>query len=565
MKKSLSVILSLIIILTTVGALPFTARADDSGVCGDGVTYTYNSENKILTISGNGNMYDYDGSMPQPWYSYRSEVERVNVDKGVTYIGNSAFSSMANLNIVDLPKGLLEIGKSAFYDVGYSANWLALSIPSTVTRIGSHAFAKTKLSSITLYQGLQYVGVYAFANTKLTEVYIPPSVKYIGGRAFGAFTENDRDYETVEGFTIRGIGTNNCAYNYAQSPGGIYGTMTALNYVDVSSGTTGGCSYAFDIETGTLTVSKSGDGRMSGNGAISNRPWYYYKTEIKSIIINEGVVYIGPNAFNYCEGATTVSLPESLLEIDECAFSGCAIKSIKFPSNLTTIGDYAFQELRKLTSITLPDKLETIGTRAFFDCTNLKSVTIPSSVKSIGAQAFGYDNFKIMDGFTINSACNNATVKAYMDNYGTDSDGNKITWKKSHNYDAGKITKTTAAKYTKTFTCKDCGTKTTKTYNKKANTLTAKGKTKTLKYKTLKKKSISIKRSNAITVSKAKGAVTYKKSSGNKKITVAKNGKITVKKGLKKGTYKVKIKVAAAGTNTYKAKTITVTVTIKVK
>ena len=565
MKKSLSVILSLIIILTTLGALPFTARADDSGVCGDGVTYTYNSENKRLTISGNGNMYDYDGSMPQPWYSYRNEVEWVNVDKGVTYIGNSAFSSMANLNIVDLPKGLLEIGKSAFYDVGYSANWLALSIPSTVTRIGSHAFAKTKLSSITLYQGLQYVGVYAFANTKLTEVYIPPSVKYIGGRAFGAFTENDRDYETVEGFTIRGIGTNNCAYNYAQSPGGIYGTMTALNYVDVSSGTTGGCSYAFDIETGTLTVSKSGDGRMSGNGAISNRPWYYYRTEIKSIIINEGVVYIGPNAFNYCEGATTVSLPESLLEIDECAFSGCAIKSIKFPSNLTTIGDYAFLTLPNLTSITLPDKLETIGRWAFFGCTNLKSVTIPSSVKSIGAQAFGYDNFKIMDGFTINSACNNATVKAYMDNYGTDSDGNKITWKKSHNYDAGKITKTTAAKYTKTFTCKDCGTKTTKTYNKKANTLTAKGKTKTLKYKTLKKKSISIKRSNAITVSKAKGAVTYKKSSGNKKITVAKNGKITVKKGLKKGTYKVKIKVAAAGTNTYKAKTITVTVTIKVK
>ena len=68
-----------------------------------------------------------------------------------------------------------------------------------------------------------------------------------------------------------------------------------------------------------------------------------------------------------------------------------------------------------------------------------------------------------------------------------------------------------------------------------------------------------------MTVSKAQGKVTFQKAKGNKKITVAKNGKITVKKGLKKGTYKVKIKVKAAGNSAYNAKAITVTVTIKVK
>ena len=67
-------------------------------------------------------------------------------------------------------------------------------------------------------------------------------------------------------------------------------------------------------------------------------------------------------------------------------------------------------------------------------------------------------------------------------------------------------------------------------------------------------------------IKKGKGAISYKKASGNKKIIVnKKNGKITVKKGLKKGTYKVKVKVTAAGNSSYKAATKTVTVTVKVK
>ena len=98
---------------------------------------------------------------------------------------------------------------------------------------------------------------------------------------------------------------------------------------------------------------------------------------------------------------------------------------------------------------------------------------------------------------------------------------------------------------------------------KKDNPLYAKGKTVKVKYS--KKKNRTVKRAKAFTVRDAQGAVTFKKAKGNKKITVAKNGKITVKKGLKKGTYKIKIKVTAAGNNEYKAATKTVTVTIKVK
>ncbi len=97
---------------------------------------------------------------------------------------------------------------------------------------------------------------------------------------------------------------------------------------------------------------------------------------------------------------------------------------------------------------------------------------------------------------------------------------------------------------------------------KSANTLTARGKTVKLKFS---KKNRSVAAKKAVSVKKAKGKVTYKKIKGNKKITVAKTGKITVKKGLKKGTYIVKIKVTAAGNKDFKAGSKTVKVTIKIK
>ncbi len=102
---------------------------------------------------------------------------------------------------------------------------------------------------------------------------------------------------------------------------------------------------------------------------------------------------------------------------------------------------------------------------------------------------------------------------------------------------------------------------------KKANTLAVKGKTATVKYAALKKKSQSLSVSKVIKVTnKGQGTISYAKVSGNKKITInKKTGKVTVKKGLKKGTYKVKVKVKAAG-GTYNAsawKNVTLKIRVK--
>ena len=97
---------------------------------------------------------------------------------------------------------------------------------------------------------------------------------------------------------------------------------------------------------------------------------------------------------------------------------------------------------------------------------------------------------------------------------------------------------------------------------KKANPVKVTAKTKTVKAKKLKKGKLTVK---ALTVKNAKGKVSYKKLSSSKKLTLTKKGKITVKKGTKKGIYKIKVKITAKGNSKYLAKSVTKTVKIKVK
>ena len=86
---------------------------------------------------------------------------------------------------------------------------------------------------------------------------------------------------------------------------------------------------------------------------------------------------------------------------------------------------------------------------------------------------------------------------------------------------------------------------------------------KTVKASKVKKKAQSV---SAITVKKAKTTLSYKKTNSTNNLSVnSKTGKITAKKGLAKGTYRIKVKVTAKGTGNYKAASKTVTVTVIVK
>ena len=107
--------------------------------------------------------------------------------------------------------------------------------------------------------------------------------------------------------------------------------------------------------------------------------------------------------------------------------------------------------------------------------------------------------------------------------------------------------------------------------NKAPNTMTAQGKTVKIKASKLKKKKQVIKPTKSLRICTAVGKLQFKLAKVNKKKfkkffkVNAKNGNITIKKGLKKGKYKLKIDITAAGNANYLAGTKSITVTVRVK
>ena len=142
-------------------------------------------------------------------------------------------------------------------------------------------------------------------------------------------------------------------------------------------------------DAGTLTISGTGamfDYSYEANDLPdgSTSPWYSYREDIQSVVVEEGVTTIGDYAFNCCSSLDSIPLPDSITSIGLRAFNNCtSLSSITIPDGVTTIGNYAFDCCTNLSSITIPDSVTSIGQRAFNNCTSLGSITIPGSVTSI--------------------------------------------------------------------------------------------------------------------------------------------------------------------------------------
>ncbi len=93
---------------------------------------------------------------------------------------------------------------------------------------------------------------------------------------------------------------------------------------------------------------------------------------------------------------TVITSLGGVTEIPAKAFSdiltGCKIKSVSIPSQVKSIGEYAFAACEELTIVTLDNGLESIGGAAFGDCTGLTSLIIPKSVTRIEDGAFAKCN-----------------------------------------------------------------------------------------------------------------------------------------------------------------------------
>ena len=155
---------------------------------------------------------------------------------------------------------------------------------------------------------------------------------------------------------------------------------------------------AHDFEVDGIYYNKNGDKatvtyRGSSYSSYSNE--YTGEVVIPASVTYDGITYpvttIGKYAFKGCRSLISVTIPESFIIIDYCAFEDCSgLTDVIIPNTNanTYIENLAFRGCYSLTSIALPNSLKTIGAGAFRDCRSLTSITIPNSVDNIRDGAF---------------------------------------------------------------------------------------------------------------------------------------------------------------------------------
>ena len=100
---------------------------------------------------------------------------------------------------------------------------------------------------------------------------------------------------------------------------------------------------------------------------------------------------IGKEAFRNCSSLTMLSLPNGVKSLGYSAFRGCSsLKSFVIPEGVTLIDDGTFMSCSELSLIVIPESVTKIGISSFQQCSNLTYVNIPQGVTKIGKSAFSY-------------------------------------------------------------------------------------------------------------------------------------------------------------------------------
>ena len=324
------------------------------------IYWAFNDATKTLTVSGTGDInWDgspdcYKGGENPPWNKYKSQIENLVIDEGIT--GTSQIKIFANL-----------------------ANLKNIQFPSTFTKLYSGAFASCGgLESVTLPEQLVSMGDVVFSNcTNLKTLVVqnralrtPTS----GNWSTGTYSDQPGNKLptdlTVYGYryTDDNKDKDTTLYQYVQwqNTNRPDGDMQKINFVafdDATSASSGlivgsnNILWVFDKNTKTLTV--SGEGNITWDAKLykagDNPPWATFIPQIEKLVIGEGIT-----------GSSETKLFANLT----------CLKQISFPSTFTSMGDGTFATASALENVVIPATVTKMGPVVFSACDSLKSLTV---------------------------------------------------------------------------------------------------------------------------------------------------------------------------------------------
>lgn len=371
--------------------------------------WSYDSAAKTLTLYGTGAM-----DLPNSVFNGKMDIKKAIISQGITTVGGYVFYGCYGLESVSIPSTVTQIGSYAFE---FDNVLVDVNFPEGLKYIQSGAFYGCKaLERADMPSTLLSIGKYAFINTGLKTVSIPPSVTSVADYAVG-YNYKDSTFTAVEDFEI-------CAV--PGSAGAAYASNNSFkNYKS---------AWSYDSATKTLTI--------YGTGAM-DLPTYVFnnRRDIKKAMIPEGMTSVGRYVFYGCYGLESVSIPSTVTEIGEYAFEfNEVLMGVKLPEGLKYIRSGAFYGCKSLSKISLPQTLNSVGSNAFTN-TGLENVIIMPNVTTIGNHAFGFNyknsTYTKVDYFTIFGEIP-SKAKDYADQNGIDfSELNGSTGNCSWRFDAG--------------------------------------------------------------------------------------------------------------------------------
>ena len=351
------------------------------GMCGEHVSWTLDSETKVLTISGTGEMY-HDGHFSDAlhWHgqNLNSAFQSVVIEQGVTSVGYWAFANCSNLTSVSLPEGITIVEKNAFFNSGITS----IILPNSVTDVQDGAFEDcTKLVSCDLGRGIKHIGKNCFWDcTTLKSLKWSDCLETIGGGCFiswGSGSSSDAGKIPLQDTLVFPA--------TFRSMDEIFSCYTNVKVVIWNArrpeGSGMGPLYNYYHSYDEIIV---GD-------EVEVIPTNLFRDQrkIDTIMLPESVESIGQNAFNGCTKLAYVNIPEKVQSIGKAAFYNCsALTSLKLPKGISEVYGSTFYGCKSLKRINLPEGVTAVGESAFSGCTVLDSLVLPSSLRTISESAF---------------------------------------------------------------------------------------------------------------------------------------------------------------------------------
>jgi len=319
-----------------------------------------------------------------------TEITELVIPNSVTSIGGSAFYGCSGLTSITIPNSVTSIGGSAFRDC---SGLTSVTIPISVTSIGGSAFnGCSGLTSVTIPISVTSIGEWAFNGCSgLTSIESKiPNPFNIADNTFSDETYNKAELRILGG----------ALSNYKQASGWKkFNTITEDKNVFACGDH---LIATYSDSDAKLTI--QGDGAMWDNSSSTSVPWNSYKTNISTIIIEDGATSIGKNAFNGCTDLYSVTFGKDITSVGTDAFKNCSnVKKviasdvaawcgIDFANETANPLNYAKKLYKdkntEITELVIPDKVTHIGSYAFYNCSGLTSVTFGKGVTSVGLRAF---------------------------------------------------------------------------------------------------------------------------------------------------------------------------------